>query len=269
MFYQFCDDRRRRDELINILHSETRRVITLRREYLRSMKINRVEDADQETMGIKKRLGFLDILLLAQSDGADLSDSDIQEEVDTFMFAGHDTISSAITFVLYCLSTNADVQRRAYEESVLLEGQEDETMQYLEAVIKESLRLFPSVPSLSRKVTEEITIGNLKMPLGSVVSVPIYHVHRNNEIFPEPEVFKPERFLSNIDYHPFAVIPFSAGPRNCIGQRFAKLELKYTVSRLLRAFEFLPVDDFKPILLQTLVLKSENGIQVKLKRRNS
>lgn len=94
-------------------------------------------------------------------------------------------------------------------------------------------------------------------------------VHRNPKIFPEPETFNPARFLNDAQFHPFANIAFSAGQRNCIGQRFAMLELKCSITRLLRAYEFLPVEGFIPNLKPELILKSENGVQVRLKMREN
>lgn len=86
-------------------------------------------------------------------------------------------------------------------------------------------------------------------------------------MFAEPDTFKPERFLGNEQYHPYAFVGFSAGPRNCIGQKFAMLELKSSLAKLLRSFEFQPVDGYAPILVHDLILKSTNGIQVKLMKR--
>lgn len=161
-------------------------------------------------------------------------------------------------------------------------------MPYMEALIKETLRLFPSVPFFSRKTFEPFTIGNcfiwssLKNPLisggiffiGSItvppqtnVTILAYMIHRNAEIFPDPEKFQPERFLNEKNLHPFAHVAFSAGPRNCIGQKFAMLELKCSLSKLLRAFEFLPAEGFNIIPVPELILKSSNGIHVKLKKR--
>lgn len=106
------------------------------------------------------------------------------------------------------------------------------------------------------------------LPPGTFVTILAYMIHRNPEIFPEPEKFNPERFLNGQYIHPFAHVAFSAGPRNCIGQRFAMLELKCALSKLLRAFEYLPVPGFVPQVLPELVLKSGNGIQVQLRKRN-
>lgn len=94
-----------------------------------------------------------------------------------------------------------------------------------------------------------------------------YLLHRNPEIYPNPEAFIPERYLTDKDYHPYAFVGFSAGPRNCIGQKFAMLELKCTLSKLLRAFEILPVAGFEPIPLPELVMKTANGVKVRLRKR--
>lgn len=92
-------------------------------------------------------------------------------------------------------------------------------------------------------------------------------IHRNADIFPDPEKFQPERFLNEKNMHSFAHVAFSAGPRNCIGQKFAMLELKCTLSKLLRAFELQPVEGFTPVPVPELILKSNNGIMVKFRKR--
>ncbi|XP_055911117.1 LOW QUALITY PROTEIN: probable cytochrome P450 4s3 [Eupeodes corollae] len=268
--FRFTEDFKERNHALDILHGETNRVIAMRRSSLKTSNIQTLADAANtiDESGVKKRLAFLDILLLAQAEGADLSDVDIREEVDTFMFEGHDTTSSALAFAIYLLSQNKAAQQKAFEEAVALEGKEKDTMKYLEAVIKETLRLYPSVPFYSRLMTEDVKIRNLHMPKGSAVSLLAYAVHRNEKYFPEPDLFSPERFLDEENQlHPYAFIAFSAGPRNCIGQKFAMLELKCTLSNILREYELLPVEGFVPLPLAELVLKSGNGIQVRLRKR--
>lgn len=105
------------------------------------------------------------------------------------------------------------------------------------------------------------------MPRGCNIGLATHVLHRDPTIYFEPDSFKPERFLGIDQYHPYAFVGFSAGPRNCIGQKFAMLELKSTLAKLLRAFEFRPVDGYAPILVHSLIMKSTNGIKVKLIKR--
>lgn len=189
---------------------------------LQDTNIHNMADAEKhDDIGGKRRLAFLDMLLISQLEGGELTDREIREEVDTFLFEGHDTTSSAMAFCIYLLSQHEDIQQRAYEEAVELQGHEKESMSYLEAVIKETLRIYPSVPFYSRKVQEDLQIGNLTVPKGASVSTLAYMVHRNEKNYPEPEKFNPERFLvTDKELHPFAFVAFSAGPRNCIGKKY-------------------------------------------------
>lgn len=255
---------------MKILHEETWKTIALRRKMLEdcNYNVNAVSD-DDENFGTKRRLAFLDILLIAQKEGADLTDSEIREEVDTFMFEGHDTTSSAIAFAIYQLALNPVEQQRAYEEAIAMEGREKETMKYLEAVIKETLRLYPSVPFFGRCLQEDFEVRGMKIPKGVNVSVFAYMCQRSEKWFPEPDKFDPERFLSaEKELHPYAFVAFSAGPRNCIGQKFAMLELKCSLAYILRHFEILPPENFEPVELAEVIIKSGNGLEVKLRKRN-
>lgn len=272
-FFKFTKPGQERDAALKILHGETNRVIKLRRKQLQDSHIQSLSDAQKAEAadlmgGSKRRLAFLDMLLISQMEGVAISDREIREEVDTFMFEGHDTTSSALGFAIYLLSQHTEFQQQAYEEAVALEGREKESMPFIEAVIKETLRLYPSVPFFSRSVTEDLNVGSLTVPKGASVSILAYMVQRDEKYFPNPEIFDPPRFLNkDNDLHPFSFVAFSAGPRNCIGQKFAMLELKCTLSYLLRNFEFLPVKDYKPNPLAELVMKSGNGIQIRMKVR--
>ncbi|CAH4037709.1 unnamed protein product [Pieris brassicae] len=125
--------------------------------------------------------------------------------------------------------------------------------------------------SLITKITLDIICGNgCKIPAESVCIICVYDVHRLPNLYPETEKFIPERFLpeNTVDRHPFAYIPFSAGPRNCIGQKFAMLEIKPLISGLIRRFHVDPVTKTTDIRYKSdLVLRSTHPLYVQFKNR--
>ncbi|KAJ8686716.1 hypothetical protein QAD02_022510 [Eretmocerus hayati] len=238
------------------------KIIEDRRSYHRenvsdSLKEVSLEDkimdmsSDDTISGKKKRLAMLDLLLLSEKDGL-IDEDGIKEEVSTFVFEGHDTTAMAMSFTLMLLAENEDAQAKAREEvervlnnaGPTLEISDLQQMNYLERCIKESIRLFPSVPAVSRKLSDDLQFRNFKAPRGSNVTVEIYDVHRDPKFWPEPTKFDPDRFLPDRiqSRHPFSYIPFSAGPRNCIGQKFAMMELKSLIARILYNFYLKPID---------------------------
>lgn len=127
-------------------------------------------DTSDAEVGSKKRMALLDVLLQSTVAGSPLSNEDIREEVDTFMFEGHDTTTSAISFCLYLIARHPIVQKKCVEEIHQILGDNKETtvthrqlqdLKYLECVIKETLRLYPSVPAIGREATEDIVVGKL------------------------------------------------------------------------------------------------------------
>lgn len=165
------------------------------------------------------------------------------------------------------MSQNPKAQEKAFEEAVAMEGREKETMKYLEALIKETLRLYTSVPLIGRLLVEDYKIRDMVIPKGTGIAILPCVLHRDERYYPEPEKFMPERFLDESEMHPFQFVAFSAGPRNCIGQKYTMLELKCAIAKILRRFEILPVEGFKPLVLAELVMKSGNGVEVRLKKR--
>jgi cytochrome P450 family 4 len=154
------------------------------------------------------------------------------------------------------------------EKDPIIAYQELQNMKYLELVIKETLRLYPSVPMIGRYTQEDFLFEGQVIPKCTNVALYIYGLHRNPKYFPEPEKFDPDRFNNLNGFLPFAYIPFSAGPRNCIGQKFAMLEMKSFISKVIRHFELTPaVPRHELILSVETVLKSANGIKVGLKKR--
>ncbi|XP_054270349.1 cytochrome P450 4C1-like [Macrosteles quadrilineatus] len=240
--------------------------------------ISKEKDVDEEYYGTKKRLVFLDLILkYAKDSSIHLNDKDIRDEVNTFMFAGHDTTSSTISFAIYSLASNPEIQDKVVEEvrTVLGDSDRDPTYQellalkYTEQVIKETLRLYPAVPYIGRYLYEDFTLpsGHL-LPAGTSLSLVLFKLHRDPKVFPEPEKFNPDNFSPEkmVNRFAFAHTPFSAGPRNCIGQKFAMLEMKALLSRLLRTYKVKAMTP-EPLLASQLILRSENGINVQLERR--
>ncbi|KAM8846718.1 cytochrome P450 4B1-like [Synchiropus picturatus] len=252
-----------------ITHKHTEEVIRKRKEVLREEK----EQGKEQT---KRHLDFLDILLLARDETQQgLSDEDIRAEVDTFMFAGHDTTSSALSFILYNLANHPEHQNLCREEVMeALQGKDTfewddlSKIPYTTMCIKESLRLYPPVPGISRNLTKTLTFPDGRsLPADTRVGISIFGLHRNPTVWENPSVFDPLRFLpENVSKRsPHAFVPFSAGPRNCMGQNFAMNEMKVVVAQTLRRFQLIKEPDFEPLLITRLVLRSLNGVYIRLK----
>lgn len=169
--FKFTEMSRREKIVLKILHDFTDSVIVARRQELENnMKKNEAKVEDDNDVGAKRKLALLDVLLQSNIEGMPLSNLDIREEVDTFMFEGHDTTTSGISFCLYNLAKYPAVQQKAFEEiqSVLGDDvskavtQKDlNDLHYLDLVIKESLRLYPSVPIYGRKMRENVEISEV------------------------------------------------------------------------------------------------------------
>lgn len=275
-FYRFSKDYHKEQKAVKVLHGLSNSVIKHRYEELQEHNLKNVKDS--EDWGLKKRVAFLDLLLTSTIDGNTLSHEEIREEVDTFMFEGHDTTSSGISFTLYCLSKHQEIQDKVFEEVAEILGDDKnakvsyenlQNMKYLEKVIKESLRMYPPVPVISRILTENAIFQDKIIPKDVAIVISVYNLHRNPALFPNPDVFDPERFdTENLHNVPvYSYVPFSAGPRNCIGQKFAMLEVKATVSKILRTFKLLPVLEHQPLLVANAILTSENGLPIRLQKR--
>ncbi|XP_026313798.1 cytochrome P450 4d2-like [Hyposmocoma kahamanoa] len=152
--------KRVQDRALKVLHDQSIKVIEARRRQLDNME----NSSPISEYGIKNKHAFLDLLLLAEIDGEKIDNVSVREEVDTFMFEGHDTTTSGIVFSLFCIANNKEVQEKILQEQISVLGNDmsnDPTysdiqqMKYLECVIKESLRLYPSVPFIERQISQD------------------------------------------------------------------------------------------------------------------
>uniref|UniRef100_A0A182U6N7 Cytochrome P450 n=1 Tax=Anopheles melas TaxID=34690 RepID=A0A182U6N7_9DIPT len=249
---------RRANATIRALHQFTRSVIP------------RPEESQEQ----QQRSTFLDLLLQTRLAGNELlSDDDIRGEVNTFMFAGHETVTSCLSFTLYYLSRYPDVQQRLYEEIETMARAAELTygtlmeLKYTELVIRETLRLNPSVPMIGRMAAGDMEIDGVTIPTGTEVMLNIYVMQNDPQYYPDAAQFRPERFLQ--EPPPYSYLPFSTGVRSCIGQRFAMLEMKTVLVRLLSRFRFVPCGEENALQVKAnLTLKPYNGVYVKLVDRH-
>ncbi|XP_058256033.1 cytochrome P450 4A6-like isoform X2 [Hemibagrus wyckioides] len=213
------------------------------------------------------------VMLDEQQQG--LSDEAIRAEVDTFMFEGHDTTASGISWIFYSMACNPEHQQKCREEiqQVLMgkdtiEWEDLSKIPYTTMCIKESLRMYPPVPEIGRMLSKPITFFDGRTaPAGCVIGINIYGIHHNPTVWENPKVFDPLRFLpeNTAKRSPHAFVPFSAGPRNCIGQNFAMNEMKVAVALTLRKYVLIKDPDHIPKMIPRLVLRSLNGIHLKIK----
>ncbi|KAI4805086.1 hypothetical protein KUCAC02_009719 [Chaenocephalus aceratus] len=181
---------------------------------------------------------------------AQMSTKDVYGSITELLLAGVDTTSNTLTWTLYLLSRNPHTQDRLYEEvSTMVPAKqipsaaEVTRMPYLKAVIREALRMYPVVPVNARIIVEKsVAIGGYTFPKKTTFTLHHYAISHDEETFPEPFTFKPERWLrdGHVRPNPFASIPFGFGVRGCVGRRIAELEMYMVLFRVIRHFEIKP-----------------------------
>ncbi len=179
-------------------------------------------------------------LLLATRDeaGDALTDAEVQEQLLTFVIAGHETTSTSVAWAMRHLHAHPDALARLRAE---LDGAGEGAggdalakLPYLEAVCQETLRLDLPVPMVTRRLARDFELLGHALPAGATVAVGMYMAHRREEVFPESGAFRPERFVGR-SYTPFEYMPFGGGARRCLGAAFAMYEMKLVLAEMLRA----------------------------------
>ncbi|XP_046632821.1 cytochrome P450 4c3-like isoform X2 [Daphnia pulicaria] len=241
-------------------------------------KLETNDNVDDEPL--KKKLGFMDLIIKECDVNGNYSEDEMINEVTSMVTGGHDTTALAFTWFLYTIARHPEHQQLIVDELNAVFDDADRPcttqdlteLKYLECCIKESLRLYPSIPFILRYLPEDLEIGDYTLPKGLTIGLSIFAMHHNPQVFPDPETFKPQRFLpeNSVGRHPFAFSPFSAGPRNCIGQKFAMLELKVILANLIRQFHFF-VDPSAPevIPLQETTLNPKTPVNLIVSKRLS
>jgi len=185
---------------------------------------------------LEQRDDILSLLVGARhEDGSPMSDAEMRDELLTLLVAGHETTATSLAWAVERLTRHPEKLARLRQE---VEAGSEE---YLTATIQETLRLRPVISIVIRRLTEPVEIGGYELPAGVSVTPSIYLVHRNPEIYPEPDAFKPERFLDNPP-GTYTWIPFGGGVRRCLGAAFAQFEMTVVLRELVRRREIRPAD---------------------------
>ncbi|OWR55437.1 cytochrome P450 4G49, partial [Danaus plexippus plexippus] len=256
-------------ENYNVLANEKTLADTVFKGYRDDLDFN-----DENDVGEKKRLAFLDLMIESAQNGSNkITDFEIKEE-------GHDTTAAGSSFVLCLLGIHQDIQARVYDELYSIFGDSDRPatfedtlqMKYLERVIFESLRMYPPVPIIARKINRDVKIAtnDYVLPAGCTVVIGTYGIHRNPKYYENPDVFNPDNFLpeKTQNRHYYSYIPFSAGPRSCVGRKYAILKLKILLSTILRNYKMVSdITEDKFVLQADIILKRHDGFRVQIEPR--
>jgi cytochrome P450 len=208
-------------------------------------------------------------------DGSGLSDAELRDEVMTMVLAGHETTANALSWALYLLASAPEVDRRLHAESARVLGARAATLadlpelDYVARANQEAMRLYPPAWIFGREALLADTFGRYRLPAGATVAIAPWLLHRDPRFWREPARFDPDRFLpEETARRPrFAYVPFAAGPRMCIGNAFATMEMGIVLAMIASRFRLELVPD-RPVALEpSVTLRPRDGLWMRVTRR--
>jgi cytochrome P450 family 135 len=245
----------RRMVLVATLGPHHPRMIALFRRELAAVdaELHRLIAERRAAPDLAERDDVLSTLLLARDEsGAGLSDGELRDELMTLLVAGHETTANSLAWAFERLSrTPGGLERVAADPA------------YAEAAVRETLRLRPVIALVARRLTREAEIGGLRLPAGAVVTPCILLVHRRPDVYPDPDAFRPERFLETPP-GTYTWIPFGGGVRRCLGATFAQMELQVVLRRIASRVVLEPVGDPEPVRRRAITLVPARGGEVRV-----
>src|SRR5215831_8586332 len=219
---------------------------------------------------------LLSLLIGARDEGGgQMTDDQVRDEAIILFLAGHETTALALTYALYLLATHPEQQARLGDElGRVLGGRSPgladlDKLAFTEAVILESMRLYPPAWGIARESTASVEIAGFAFPKGATFVMSTWAVHRDPRIFEDPAAFKPERWANDLQKRlpRFAYFPFGGGPRVCIGNRFAMMEAKLVLAVAAQRFRFAPTATTSLSLLPSATLRPRHGVRLQLVTR--
>jgi cytochrome P450 family 110 len=199
-------------------------------------------------------------------DGEGMTEKELRDQLHLLFFAGHDTTSTALAWAFYFTCRQPIEKKKLLDEiDKLGDSPEPEAivaLPYLDAFCQETLRIHPVAPNVARQLEHPFELAGQTIPAGTTLAASIMMLHQNEKLYPEPNKFRPERFLDR-KFSPYEFIPFGGGPRRCIGAAFAMYELKIALATLLRRYEFRLVKDAPVKYVQRgLTMGPKGGIEM-------
>ena len=230
-----------------------------------------------ETNPENKPQDILQSLIEAQdNDGSKFTEKELIDQIAVMFLAGHETSASALSWALYLVAQDRDIQDRMHAETELAFGQEGglqprhfKFLKLTRDVFRETLRLYPPVSFVPRDITVPETMRDKKLKKGSAIFISLWLMQRHREIWKNPDTFDPDRFSRDDEKEAIrsAYMPFSQGPRVCLGASFALQEAAIILSMIVHHYEIAPVEGHVPRPVARLTLRSENGIRLRLRKR--
>jgi cytochrome P450 len=219
---------------------------------------------------------LLSLLLTAETeDGRGMTDTELRDQMITFLFAGHETTSLALTYTVLELAKHPSVRQRLdTEHDTVLDDQPPAVrdlpeLTYTEKVIKEALRLYPPVFTLFREARQDVELGGFRIRESTKLTLPQFHIHVDDRWYDRPETFDPDRWTAEMEtaLPDYAYFPFGGGPRHCIGMRFAMLELKTVLATLAQQVDFELRSDPAPDLDMGITLRPSDDVRMRVHAR--
>jgi cytochrome P450 len=231
------------------------------------------EIAARRRADVSGRGDILSLLVQARyEDGEPLEDRALRDELMTMLLAGHETTATALAWAVSHVLGDRAVHARLLDElraagPAPLDPQRTVKLEYLDAVCRETLRLTPIVPLVGRRLTRAMSIGGVDLPAGVVASPCIYLAHRRAARWPEPERFRPERFLESRPT-PYEFLPFGGGVRRCLGMAFALVEMKIVLAEVFSRAELRAAPGYQVrVVRRSVTLAPSEGMPVVAERR--
>lgn len=220
--------------------------------------------------GLGQGEDILGMMLAARyDDGSSMSDQDVRDELRTLIAAGHETTALTLAFLVDHAFRRPAVLARAREEArgaLGASAEELAKLPYLDAVVKETFRYRPVLTEAIRTLVKPLSLGDLEIPAGMGVAASFVMAHFDPERYPEPQLFRPERFLER-SYGPTDLLPFGGGHRRCIGAAFADMELRIVLASLLGSFDLtLLTPQEAPVTRRNLTMAPKGGVPVRVAR---